>query len=177
MKLHKLLLLTVLTLISLSYSTQESHAVTRGEKYIGISTGYNTRNESAVAGIFLQYNLSRSVRIAPDITYIFRNDRRDGLAFNVDLQLPIHIDRYSRANVFPLVGLNYTSWNMHPRTPGPIADDNDDVTTRTNKLGMNVGVGFDFQATKSLKFFIESRFVGARHYCYGAVTLGLGYIF
>ncbi len=177
MKLRKSLLLTALSFIFLSIASPVSQAVTRGEKYIGITTGYNTRNESAVAGVFFQYNLSSVVRIAPDITYIFRHDRRDGLAFNADVQFPFRIDKEARWSVFPLAGLNYTSWNMHPRSLGPVHDDSKDVTTRTNKLGVNVGVGFDFMATKTLKLFIESRFVGASHYSYGAITLGLGYTF
>lgn len=177
MKSRKSLLSTILSLILLSISSSVSHAITRGEKYIGLTTGYNTRNESAVAGVFFQYNLSRVVRIAPDITYIFRHDRRDGLAFNADVQFPFRIDNEARWNVFPLAGLNYTSWNMHPRSLGPVADDSKDVTNRTNKLGLNVGVGFDFMATKTLKLFIESRYVGARHYSYGAITVGLGYTF
>ena len=174
MKSSKSLLLTALLGIA---SALPLDAVTRGEKNIGITGGYNTRNTSASAGVFFQYNVSKIVRIAPDITYIFRHDHRDGLALNLDVQIPLSLAASTRWNIYPLAGINYTSWNMHPRQLSSQDHGSDDVTTRSNRLGINVGAGLDFNVTPTMKLFLQGRFTSVRHYSYGGISVGIGYSF
>ena len=174
MKTFKPLLLTILSLILFAVP---ANAITRGEKNIGITGGYNTRNTSATAGVFFQYNLSRVVRIAPDITYVFRHDHRDGLGINIDVQFPLSLAGASRLTVYPLAGANYTSWNMHPHNVDSSHESNNDVTTRFNRLGLNLGAGVDYQVTPTMKLFLQGRYTGVRHYSYGGISVGLGYSF
>lgn len=174
MKTSKPLLLTILLTFLFSLPV---NAFTRGEKNIGITGGYNTRNTSATAGVFFQYNLSSVVRISPDITYIFRHDHRDGLAINLDVQFPLTLGGSSRWYIYPFAGINYTSWNMHPHNIGSSHESNDDVTTRYNRLGLNAGAGIDFIVTPTMKLFLQGRFTGVRHYSYGGISVGIGYSF
>lgn len=147
-----------------------------GRKTVGITAGYNTRNESAVAGLYFQYRLNRLLRIAPDVTYIFRHNDVDGLAMNVNLHMPLPVVS-GRVDFYPLAGVNYTSWSLHPKTSKPIVADGDDVTTRVSKLAFNIGGGIDIYATSTLKIFIEGKYTAVKTYDTGAITAGIGYCF
>lgn len=148
-----------------------------GEKTVGVLTGYNTRNESAVAGLFLQYRVKRLVRIAPDVSYVFKHHNTDGLAINLNVHMPLSVIPSGRVNLYPLAGLNYTSWSYHPKGTKPAIIDGDDVTERVSKFGLNVGVGLDIYATDNLKLFIEGKYVGVKNYSSGVITVGIGYRF
>lgn len=146
-----------------------------GERTVGLTGGYNTRNESAVAGVFFRYQMSNLFRISPDVTYIFENHDIDGLSININVHMPLNV--IPRVKLYPLAGVNYTSWNIHPVHGTGTPSDTDDVTTRKNKLGVNVGAGLDIKVTSSLRLFIEGKYTGVRHYSTGAITAGIGYAF
>lgn len=147
-------------------------AVHAGEKTVGVTAGYNTRNDCAVAGLFFRYQMSSLFRIAPDVTYLFKNKDVDGLSINCNVQMPLHV--IPRVKLYPLAGINYTSWNYHYKD---IPVDNDDVTTRKNKLGLNVGAGLDINVTSTLRLFVEGKYTGVRHYSSGTISAGIGYSF
>lgn len=168
--------MTTAAVAVMTMTSMASGAGENGEKTVGVTAGYNTRNESAVAGLYFRYNINRLLRIAPDVTYIFRHNQVDGLALNVNLHMPLQVTG-DKLGFYPLVGLNYTSWSMHPKTADPAIVEGDDVTTRKTKLGINIGGGFDIYATSTLRLFIEGKYTGVRHYSTGAVTAGIGYCF
>lgn len=148
----------------------------KGEKTVGITAGYNTRNESAIAGLFFQYRINRLLRLAPDVTYIFRHNDVDGLALNGNIQMPLPVVT-DRVNFYPLAGINYTSWSLHTDNLKPTIVDGDDVTNRVSKLGFNIGAGIDIYATSSLKLFVEGKYTAVKKYSTGSITLGIGYSF
>lgn len=124
----------------------------RGEKTVGLTAGYNTRNKSAQAGLYFQYRLSRLWRLAPDVAYVFRNDSHDATVFNFNLHMPVALR--SNMNFYPLAGINYSSWSFKPGNALPDYD-GDDVTERYNKFGFNAGGGFELYATDNLKLFLK----------------------
>lgn len=176
MKIFNRLTATTVAMIALTMAPMAYCADEKGEKTVGITAGYNTRNESAVAGLFFQYRINRLLRIAPDLTYIFRNNHTDGLALNVNLHMPLPVVS-DKVNFYPLAGLNYTSWSFHPKTASPAIIEGDDVTTRRSRLGLNIGGGLDIYATSTLRLFIEGKYTGVRHYSTCAFTAGIGYRF
>lgn len=147
-------------------------AAQHGEKTVGLRAGYSTRNESAIAGIYFQYRFSRYFRIAPNIDYIFRHRGTDAFSFNGNAHFPIAL-LPSKVNIYPLVGINYTSWNQ--RISG--LDETDDVTTRSGKFGLNIGGGVEWYASPTLKLLFEGKFCWVNKYDTGALTLGIGYVF
>lgn len=144
----------------------------KGEKTVGLRAGYSTRNESAIAGVYFQYRFSRYFRLAPNIDYIFRHRGTDAFSFNGNAHFPISLVP-QRLNIYPLAGINYTSWNM--RIEG--LDETDDVTTRAGKFGINIGGGLEWYATPTLKVLFEGKFCWVNKYDTGALTLGIGYVF
>lgn len=125
-----------------------------GEKTLGIVVGYNTTNREPVAGAQFTYRFNRLLRIAPAIDYVFRRDGRDALQFDANMHFLFPVD-HGRANIFPLVGVNYSSWNFHPVAIGNITDD---VSTRLSNIGLNLGGGADINLTGSLKLSLTAHY-------------------
>lgn len=149
----------------------------RGEKSLGIKGGYNTHNESAIGGLYFQYRFSRYFRIAPDVEYVFRHSGKDALSINCNAHVPFALAATGRVNVYPLAGLNYTSWNYHPSKPDVAGDTGDDVSSRVNRLGLNVGAGLEYYIKPTLKIAFEGKYTMARHDNFGGISLSIGYIF
>lgn len=137
----------------------------RGEKTIGISAGYNTYNKSAVTGIFFQYRFSKYVRLAPDLQYQIKNNGISGYQFNGNLHVPIAMD--SRLNFYPLAGVTYQSWRVNA----------DEDSSRKNYFGANVGGGFEYYATPTLRLAIEGKYSILKKFSNGGFTLSIGYLF
>ncbi|MDE6832460.1 MAG: hypothetical protein K2J07_07000 [Muribaculaceae bacterium] len=158
------------------------HSLSAGEpqfprKSLGIIAGYDTRNNSAEAGIFFQYRPSKLLRIAPDMTYIARRKGTDALAININVHFPFAVTKSGRFCLYPLVGLNYTSWNHQFGKKTRDIAETDDVTRRDNKLGINLGGGADYMITSTLKLRLEGKWVGTRRVSTGDISLGIGYAF
>lgn len=162
---------------AISFSTVPATAAgtARGEKSLGVAVGYNTRNESPTAGIFFQYSVSSYLRIAPDITYTLRRGGTDALGINVNLQVPFQLGSVKGFNIYPLAGVNYTSWNFHGKT-GRI--ESDDVTSRLNRLGLNLGAGLEYSIKPTLKLQLQGKYVFTKSHCStGVIAVGIGYTF
>lgn len=143
----------------------------RGEKSLGIKGGYISQNASALAGLVFEYSFSRHVRIAPQIGVVFRNHDRDALTLDVDVHFPITLGG-PRANFYPIVGLAFNSWTKHYEEV-----DSKDITTHSNNLGANAGMGFDIRCTDSLKLSLEGRYTLLQHYSNVQVVASIAYVF
>lgn len=171
--------ITLLFIILTALAVPTTASAQRGEKSLGIKAGYNTRNESAAAGIYFQYRFSKYFRLAPDVEYILRHTGSDALSFNCNAQVPLLLGGSdSRVNFYPLAGLNYTSWNYHPAKNSVLRTDaSNDVSTRVNRLGLNVGAGFEYHIKPTLKIAIEGKYTLASHNNFGAISASIGYVF
>ena len=132
----------------------------KGEKTVGLTAGYHTYNQSGAAGVIFTYRFSRHFRLAPDATYIFRHHDTDALQLNVNAQVPFMLGQ--GWDIFPLAGLNYSSWNRHGSLR--LADDNHDVGNRTSRLGINLGAGANVTLSESLRLGISGRYTFVKGY-------------
>lgn len=146
----------------------------RGEKSVGIRTGYNTCNESAIAGIAFQYRFSSHLRIAPNIDYIFKHDNIDAFAFNCNMHFPFAIVQH-KINIYPMAGISYSCWNSHHILPD--LENTDDVTSRANRFGLNAGGGVEWYATPTLKLSAEGKFCWVKDFNSGVFSVSIGYVF
>ena len=143
-----------------------------GEKTLGVRLGYNTRSEAPLAGLFFQYSLTEHFRLSPNVEYYFKHKGTDALSVNLNAHFPFTLGAGSHAALYPLAGVNFTSWNFHQE-----ASDIDDVTTRASRLGLNLGGGFEYYATKSLKLSLEAKATLIKNYSSGTFSLSIGYVF
>lgn len=146
----------------------------RGEKSVGARFGYVSTNESATMGLLFQYTISRHLRLAPEVSCVFKHHHRD--AFSLDLNLhtpfPFSGDKFA---LYPLAGLNYSSWNV--TQPKQIIDEMDDVSTRYSRIGLNLGAGFELRCSRTLKLGIEAKYTLTKRFSGAYVSALIGYIF
>ncbi len=141
----------------------------RGEKSFGVKAGYEGRNVSGLAGLVFQYSFSRHVRIAPQVGVVFRHRNTDALLVDIDMHFPLSLGG-EHAAFYPIVGVAFNSWSNK-------SDSEEDVTTHTNSLGANAGLGFELRCMPSLKISLEGRYTIIRHNPNVQVMAGIAYIF
>ena len=142
------------------------------EKTVSLVAGYVSHNNSAIAGIDFSYRFSRRFRLAPQALYAFRHHKQDALIINVNAQVPFDLGK--QWEIYPLAGINYTSWNFHANK---IATDNADVTSSVNRFGLNVGAGAGVNISSTLRLGIEGQWALVKDYQSANILAKIAYIF
>ncbi len=143
-----------------------------GEKSLGVKLGYASHNRSAVTGLFFRYNITNHLRLVPEIGCAFRNRNQDAFFLDVNVHAPFTLTDVNRVSIYPFAGVTYNSWRTHFEN---LIDD--DVTSHTNRFGVNLGAGFDLRCSKTLQFNIEAKYTLIKRYSGYYLTAGLSYIF
>lgn len=147
----------------------------KGEKSVGLRAGFTSRNTTASAGLYFSYRFSKYFRMAPKMDYAFQNNNTDAFSFNFDAEFPIALSNTGRVNIYPIVGLNYSTFSTHYQI---MHDDiSDDSSERTNDFGLNFGAGIEYFATPTLRLAFESKCLLIEHNTGAWLTLSLGYRF
>lgn len=144
----------------------------KGEKSLGPKVGYISHNNSAVAGLAFQYALSSRVRLAPEIACAFRHHHEDALIVDLNVHVPFELGT-EKVSLYPLAGLSFNSWSTH----GVTRNDEVDVTTHTNRFGLNAGAGFDLRCSPTLKLGLEAKYNLVKSYSSAIITASISYIF
>ena len=152
-----------------------SQIAVAGENSFGLRIGFNTRNTVPVAGLWFRHSFNSHFRLSPSADYHFRNNNTDALALNCNAQFPFALGQ-SRFQVYPFAGINYTSWNIH-RNKDIEQRSADDVTTRFNRFGINVGAGVEYRVSPTMVLTLEAKTTLIKSYSSGCFTLGIGYCF
>ena len=171
MKRNILAIVAILSLCS-TYFMPEAKA---DEKTFGIRVGYNTRTEAPLSGLFFQYGFSTHFRVSPNLDYYFRHNDVDALSFNCNVHIPFKLSNSGVTAIYPLAGLNYSAWSHHYE--GNELKNNNDVTMRQTRVGLNLGGGFEIYASPTLKVSIEAKATLIKAYSSGSFTASIGYIF
>lgn len=148
-----------------------SAAAQKGEACFGVQTGYISTNNSALGGLFFQYGFSDHFRLSPEVGYVFRHQDLDAFTVDLNAHVPLMIKQSAAVQLYPLAGINFSSWNRHRH------QDTDDVTSRKVKWGLNLGAGFQFNASSSLKLKLEAKYLLTSKYSGLVVSAGIGYCF
>lgn len=164
-----------LVFVTLAFAFPEAAAENtyKGKKTLGLELGYASRNTSALTGIEFTYRFSRCFRLAPAINYTFRHDNTDALALNINAQIPFTLNKRGNWDLFPIAGIGYTSWNIH----SPKEWQNDDVTTRRNRLGLNLGLGTGVNVSEGLRLGAKVEFALNKGYSSANAMAFIAYIF
>lgn len=136
---------------------------------LGIYGGYVSNNKGAEAGVFFNYHFTNHFRIGSDVGIVFRNNDRSGMLVDINAHVPFSIGRFE---VYPLAGVNYSSWNLHF-----IDGEGVDGKERYNRFGMNAGAGAAMMVSSTLRLGIEGCYTWVKHNDTGRVRLSIGYLF
>lgn len=164
------ILFALLMLTPLSASAQFE----KGEKSIGPKVGYVDKNKSASAGLVFQYSFSRHLRVAPEIGCIFKHKNMDAFTIDFNFHTPFTFTG-EKAALYPLAGLNYSSWSR--TLPKELYDADDDITTRSSRFGLNLGAGFELRCSDAVKIGIEAKYTIIKSYSGASVAALVSYIF
>lgn len=159
-------IISLLLIVIAAFYSGNAYSTIKGEKYIGILGGYNTQNKSALAGIAFQYRFSQYFRIAPNFQYVFKHNSLSAYQINLNTHYPLALD--TKLNFYPIAGLTYQSWHTSVAS--------EDSNTY-KKFGFNIGAGFEYMATPSLKISVEGKYSWIKRYDSGGFFMGIGYLF
>ncbi len=146
----------------------------RGEKVFGVQTGYTSTNNSAIAGMFFQYSFSDHFRVSPEMGFVIRHEDLDAFTADINLHFPLSLNHSGdfTTQIYPIVGADLSSWTHHH-----IINNDDDVSTRATKFGLNLGGGFQFLPSSTLKLKIEAKYTLMQTYSTFVASVGIGYVF
>lgn len=152
-----------------------------GEKTLGIRAGYNTYNNRPLAGAQFSYRFNRLLKLSPAVEYVFRNDGRDALMIdlNMDFVFPL---AQGRCDIYPLAGINFSSWNFHKldaihASPENHLSSTNDVSTRVSRFGLNAGAGFGVNISGSLRLSATATYTFIKEFHGANITAGIHYRF
>lgn len=156
---------------AMNFSASAQH---KGEKSVGLRTGFTTRNTTATAGLYFSYRFSEHFRIAPKIDYAFPHHSTDAFSFDIDAEMPISLSAADNVNFYPIGGLNYSTYTIH----GNSADNSSESTSqRNNQFGLSLGAGVEYFPTHSLRLAFESKGVLIKKFSGGWFNVSIGYQF
>lgn len=143
-------------------SASAANDADKGEMALGVMGGVATYNVGGYADVYFHYTFAKHFRIAPDVAYVFGNKGRSALAINADMQFPFKVVKGFQ--VYPLVGLAFNSWDY--------ANDG-----TKNRVGANIGAGFDIYITSYLKLNVMGKFSWMQDTSGGFFGIGMAYLF
>lgn len=152
-----------------------------GEKTLGIRVGYNTYNQRPLAGAQFSYRFNRLLRLSPAVEYVFRNDGLDALMVDLNMEFVFPLAQ-GRCDIYPLAGVNFSSWNFHHLDyvhidPNGKLTPTDDVSSRVSRFGLNAGAGFGFNVTRSLRLSVTGTYTFIKEFHGANITMGIHYRF
>lgn len=170
----KLLTAATLAVTTLSGAPGARADQYRGEKTLGICVGYNTHNNRPLAGAQFSYRFNRLLRLSPSVEYVFRNAGLDALMIDLNMEFVFPVAQ-GRCDIYPLAGINFSSWNYHDNTPG--LPSTDDVSSRVSHFGLNAGGGFGINITRSLRLSVNATYTFIEDFHGANIIAGIHYRF
>lgn len=153
----------------------------RGEKTLGITVGYNTCNSRPLAGAQFSFRFNRLLRLSPAAEYVFRNDGCDALLVDLNMEFVFPFAK-GRCEVYPLAGINFSSWNNHDIPEVTIDPEGklvqpDDVSSRVSRFGLNLGAGFGVNISGSLRLSVSGTYTIIKEFHGANISAGIHYRF
>lgn len=147
----------------------------RGQKTLGITAGYTSRNTSAMAGIDFSYRFARHMALQGRADYIFRHHGQDAFGLSANVLMPFQLDAASRWELYPYAGLNFSMFNNKNLVSKLIRST--DARNRVDRLGLNIGVGLAYNISSTMRVGLQGGGTLLSSYSYTGVTASIAYIF
>lgn len=172
MKSRKIATVLMAIFAILTFSLPQEASAKRGDKSLGVSGGFNSYNNSGIAGLKFTYDFASHVRIAPSAEYTFRHNNYDAFTFNLDMQFPWQLTG-STVSVYPIAGFNFTRWTYSEFSP----ELDNDISRRFDRIGLNLGGGIGWHVTGAMKLTLEGQYSFLRQYGHALIRAGIAYSF
>ena len=153
-------------LFSMMFFVMSSAFAQKGIQATGIQLNYGTEISSIGIGLKYQYNITNEIRLEPSVNYYFENDGLD--MFDINANVHYLFPMSSNVRVYPLAGLSYSKWS---------ADAGNGWEVSTNKFGLNLGGGAEFDINKDLMMNFEVKYQLINDFDQAVISMGIAYMF
>lgn len=167
-------LLTIIAFIAVTFgvSAQSSQTEQRGAMSLLGNIGYQKNYERFAIGAQGRYNLTGNVRLAPDITFFFPEDKITGLDINLNAHYVFYFPQ-DRFSVYPLAGIGMQNNFIGKQTV--TAENGSQVeidSDSKSSFAVNLGGGISYNINAKSYLNAEVKFMMADE---DAASLLLGY--
>ncbi len=112
---------------------------------------------------------------------MFRNDGLDALMLNLNMEFVFPLAQ-GRCDIYPLAGINFSSWNYHNLDSylppdGAALTPTNDVSSRVSRFGLNAGAGFGVNISGSLRLSASATYTFIKKFHGANIALGIHYRF
>ena len=153
-------------LFSMMFLVMSSAFAQKGIQAAGVQLNYGTEISSIGIGLKYQYNITNEIRLEPSANYYFENDGLD--MFDINANVHYLFPMASNVRVYPLAGLSYSKWS---------ADAGNGWEVSTNKFGLNLGGGAEFDINKDLMMNFEVKYQLINDFDQAVISMGIAYMF
>lgn len=153
-------------LFSMMFLVMSSTFAQKGIQAAGVQLNYGTEISSIGIGLKYQYNITNEIRLEPSVNYYFENDGLD--MFDINANVHYLFPMSSNVRVYPLAGLSYSKWS---------ADAGNGWEVSTNKFGLNLGGGAEFDINKDLMMNFEVKYQLINDFDQAVISMGIAYMF
>ena len=137
-------------LITLGASAQ------KGEQNIGAHVLYGTDTSNIGLGVKYQNNITDVIRIEAVGDYYLKTDGFSMFDVNVNGHYLFPLS--DKVTVYPLVGINYTSWKQEALMDNDDDDADGDWTIKKSSIGLNIGGGVQYKLTDKIRIGAELKY-------------------
>lgn len=149
----------------------------KGERSVMGSVGYQTNYERFGVGLQGRYAIARNLRIAPDVTFFFPQDKVTGLDVNINFHYLFNFQKDGQGfSVYPLAGFGMQNNFYGEQTVVANGQTMKVDRSNTSKLAFNLGGGITLPISKRSYLNAEAKFMFADEDNL-VVMLGYGYKF
>lgn len=121
--------------------------VSQAQSKVGVGLAYGSEVENAGIGVNGEFAASDVINISPSFIYYFKKNNVSFWELNGNIN---YIFSENSATVYGIAGLNLTGFKID----NPFGDDVTD-----SELGLNLGIGANFDAGGNLTPFAEAKYV------------------
>ncbi|MDO4948832.1 MAG: outer membrane beta-barrel protein [Bacteroidales bacterium] len=131
------------------------------EQVVGWNLNYSTKNQNFGVGVKYRFYVADYFRLEPSADYFFEN--KDVSNWDVNCNLHFLFRAKDDFYLYPLVGASFAAFSVGP---------ND-----LNRLGLNLGGGFDWEFDRNWVATIELKYQCLKDFGQAVFSAGVAYCF
>ena len=133
----------------------------KGEQNIGAHVLYGTDAGNIGFGVKYQNNITDAIRLEAVGNYYLKTDGFSMFDVNVNGHYLFPLS--DKVTVYPLVGINYTSWKQENSLPfdeedSDLYDHDLDLDFKDTSIGLNIGGGIQYKLTDKIRIGAELKY-------------------
>lgn len=148
--MKKIFMTLCVALITLGASAQ------KGEQNIGAHVLYGTDASNIGLGVKYQNNITDAIRLEAVGDYYLKTDGFSMFDVNVNGHYLFPLS--DKVTVYPLVGINYTSWKQESAISYGEEHSDYNIDIKDTSIGLNIGGGIQYKLTDKIRIGAELKY-------------------